>query len=118
MTSLDMGDVTHAYTSTQIDQIVTQTSAGNFALGYLDENGGFIVGYVGRSDGDVNSELKNYLQENYDRFKFSYATSSKDAFDKECKNYHEFSPKGNKIHPRRPDNHTWKCRRCTTFGKR
>lgn len=100
-----------------IDSMVTKTSAGNYALGHINKaNNHFIVEYIGRADTDVNERLKQHIREEYDDFKYSYASSPKAAFEKECKNYHEFGgPDGklnNKIHPDRPEGTSWKCPYC------
>lgn len=100
-----------------INDVVTRTSAGNYALGYINDSNIFIVRYVGRADSDVKERLLQHLKENYYSFKFSYATSPKAAFEKECINYHDFLPLDNKIHPDRPDNSkSWKCPRCNKFS--
>jgi hypothetical protein len=93
------------FTSNEIDSEVTLGKIGNYALGKMNE-GTFIVQYVGRSDTDLNSELKQNLDPKYPKFKFSYTTTIKQAFEKECRNYHDFGGKeqlGNKIHPDRPN---------------
>ena len=69
----------------------------------------FIVQYVGRSDTDVARRLKEHVNEGYSHFKFSYASSRRAAFIKECQNYHDFNPSDNDIHPRRPDDANWRC---------
>lgn len=119
MASLDMNG-SFAFDNDTIDKQVTKKSAGNYALGYVNEEGTFIVQYVGRSDSDVNSRIKSHLSEKYLRFKYSYATSPKAAFEKECHNYHDFGgPKGsldNTIHPDRPKDSGWKCPVCNIFG--
>lgn len=107
----------YVFNNETINKEVTRTSAGNYALGYIEDNR-FIVQYVGRADSDVAARLKQHIGENYKRFKFSYATSPKAAFEKECENYHDFGEKGtldNKIHPDRPKNSGWKCPKCTIF---
>ena len=85
---------------------------------HLEKNdeGTFLVGYVGISDSDVNDRLK-YWARNSKRplFKFSYATSAKSAFEKECGHYHDFDPPSNNIHPQRPDGTDWKCPVCDVF---
>jgi len=43
-----------------IDETVSRTSPGNYALGYLDE-GTFQVFYVGRSDSDVRRRLHEWV---------------------------------------------------------
>ena len=101
-----------------INEKVTTTSPGNYALGCVKE-GAFYVQYVGRADADVASRLKQHVSEKYKSFKFSYATSPKAAFEKECENYHDFGGVegnlDNKIHPDRPKNAGWKCPRCKIF---
>lgn len=117
MTSLEMNGP-YDFTSETIDKVVTKKSAGNYALGYTDSEG-FTVQYIGRSDTDVASELKNYLFTNYKKFKFRYAASPKAAFEKECKNYHDFGGKEelqNKNHPDIPNGMDWKCPYCKQFG--
>lgn len=101
-----------------VDAHVTRTSAGNYALGYVNDKGKFIVQYVGRSDSDVNNRIKNHAEEGYKSFKYSYATSPKAAFEKECHNYHDFGGNDslrNKFHPDRPANSGWKCPVCNIF---
>ena len=43
-----------------IDNLVTRTSAGNYALGYLDDDQ-FSVFYVGRSDSDLRRRLHEWV---------------------------------------------------------
>ena len=102
----------------KVDEVVTRTSAGNYALGYVNDENTFIVQYVGRADIDVNTRLKQHVGEPYKHFKFSYASSPKVAFEKECRNYHDFGESKklkNEIHPGRPKNSSWKCPCCTIF---
>ena len=122
MASLNM-DGAYDLTNNDISSQVTKTSAGNYALGYMKtkEDGGrtFVVEYVGRSDTDVAGRLKQHVGEKYKKFKYSYATSPKAAFEKECKNYHDFGESqslDNDVHPRRPDGSGWKCPCCEVFG--
>ncbi len=108
----------YSFTSSEIDRIVTRTSPGNYALGYTKDDGTFIVQYVGRSDSDVNQELKARLATKYSKFKYSYATSPKAAFEKECRNYHDFGGNkdlDNEIHPSRPAGADWECPSCDIF---
>ncbi len=102
MASLDMNGP-YEMSSSEVDRVITKTSPGNYALGYSGDSS-FIVKYVGRSDNDVNKRVKEWVGENssYKQFKFSYAGSPKAAFEKECKNYHDFGGKAkldNKDHP-------------------
>jgi hypothetical protein len=100
-----------------IDAEVTKTSPGNYALGYSKKST-FYVKYVGRSDTNLNKRLKNWVDE-YKEFKYSYASSPKSAFEKECSNFHEFGEADsldNENHPQRPDNSNWKCPQCNLFN--
>lgn len=102
----------------EVDMVVTKTSPGNYALGYVNDKKTFIVQYIGRSDSDVNGRLKAWVGKKYKKFKYSYASSAKAAFEKECDNYHDFGESDeldNSSHPDRPDGSGWKCPRCTIF---
>ena len=118
MASLGMGK-SYDFDRDTINSVITRKCCGNYALGYLNDNT-FIVEYVGRADSDVKARVLQHIDEDYERFKFSYATSPKDAFEKECKNYHDFGGDegklDNKIHPDRPSNSkNWKCPCCDNF---
>lgn len=118
MASLDMQGF-YVLTTEKITEVVTKISPGNYALGYINDEGKFVVQYVGRSDSDVAARLKQHVGEKYKRFKFSYATSPKAAFEKECINYHDFGESqllDNDIHPDRPAGTGWKCPRCNIFN--
>lgn len=107
-----------------INQIIEPNRIGNYAYGYLNDNGSFIVKYVGRSDSDLRSRIKHGLQDRlkydnckkYERFKFSYASSVKEAYDKECRNYHDFGGDegllNNERHPDKPEGMNYKCPIC------
>lgn len=115
MASLGMDGPYKLVTET-IEAKVTRTSPGNYALGKKDGNGTFLVGYVGRSDSNVKSRLKSWVgKTTRPLFKFSYATSPKAAFEKECVNYHDFDPPGNNGHPDRPNGTNWRCPHCNIF---
>jgi hypothetical protein len=99
--------------NTGIDGAILRKSPGAYALGYTRENT-FYLGYVGRSDDDVNARLKCHVGLKYPQFKFGYYPSALAAFLKECELYHAFGPAGldNKVHPCRPNNTNWKCPHC------
>ena len=98
----------------KINEMVTKKSPGNYALGYSKDRT-FYVKYVGRSDDNVNSRLQDWVGE-YKEFKFSYASSAKAAYEKECRNYHDFGgPEGdldNETHPAKPSGSHWRCPVC------
>lgn len=100
-----------------IDKQVSSIKCGNYALGHRKQSDNkFVVCHVGRSDTDVNDVLKKWVGETKQPlFKYSYATSLKDAFEKECNNFHDFYPRDNSIHPDLPTNSGWKCPRCGIY---
>ena len=103
-----------------IDKNITLKSAGNYALGYEDKDNAFIVEYVGRSDTDLNKRLKDWTDSKYELFKYSYATTAKTAFTKECNNFHDFGGTkklDNAIHQDRPDKSNWECPRCDIYDE-
>ena len=109
MNNLGMGR-SRKLTRENIDRFVKQGQIGNYALGYV-EAGTFYVCYVGRSDTDLNLRLKDHLDENpdYECFKFKYAATVIDAYEMECRNYHDFPNSNNIIHPVKPKGYTNKC---------
>ena len=99
-----------------IDKEVTKISPGNYALGKENKEGGLIIKYVGRADKDLNGRLKSWVDErSYTHFKYSYASSIKNAFEEECRNYHDWKNLDNDIHPDRPDGKDYKCPYCDIF---
>jgi hypothetical protein len=105
-------------TNEEVEKHITKKSPGNYALGKSSDDT-FHISYVGRADVDLKDRLLKWVDKYVD-FKFSYATSPKDAFLKECKNYHDFGGKEklkNQIHPDRPKDTDWKCPICDIFDK-
>lgn len=122
MATLNMG-ISYDLTYDEIDRLVADGRMGNYALGYLNKRGAFIVRYVGRSDSDLKERIKHGITDmetnqslRYERFKFSYADTIEDAYNKECQNYHDFGgAEGclvNKVHPAKPDGYKGKCPVC------
>jgi hypothetical protein len=72
----------------KINEAIEGKSPGNYALGYISEHA-FIVKYIGRSDDDLNNSLKSWVGK-YPKFKWSYARSAKEAYEKELQNFHDF----------------------------
>lgn len=96
-----------------IDDLIRGRSPGNYALGRIQGNA-FIVKFIGRSDKDLNKKLKEWVGK-YSHFKWCYASSEKEAFEKECTNYHVFGgleTLDNYNHPDKPDEKNWKCPVC------
>jgi hypothetical protein len=114
------GNGPHRLTPQKIAEVVTKTSAGNYALGRVQENG-FCVLYVGRSDDDVAKPLRSWAREHtrYKAFVFSYAPHPRAAFDKECEDFHDLGGTetlDNAEHPKPPANADWLCPRCDLYG--
>lgn len=86
---------------------------GNYAFGRINEKGSFLIDYIGRSDTNLCNEIKSRKTDpkfkNCTHFEFSYAASEKEAFEKECTNYHEIKPPLNDIHPDKPNGKDYKC---------
>lgn len=112
MASLQMNSA-YPLDGTTISQKIMDKTPGNYALGRKNNEGEFLVSYVGRSDSDVKDRLQ-YWAANSDHplFKFSYASSANEAYEKECRNYHDFTPPENDIHPDKPKNSRVRCPIC------
>jgi len=96
---------------------VTIKSPGNFALGYTNDKK-FVVRYIGRSDTDIRAALTQYIGQ-YTHFKYSYYAEAKAAFDKHCRNFHDFGGTErleNEGHPEPPTGSDLKCPFCDQLG--
>ena len=102
-------------TDSVIDDVIPLRFPGVFALDDRDDGTGFRIVFVGRSDIDVNNQLHVYVGA-YKRFKFIYSSSSRAAFETECRLFHEFDPHDNQYHPGRPTGSDWTCSGCKLFG--
>lgn len=122
MPTLNMG-ISYDLTYDVIDKVVADGKIGNYAYGYLNERGIFIVLYVGRSDSDLKDRVKHGINDmqkdptlRYERFKFSYADSVAEAYEKECHNYHDFGGEEgclyNDVHPAKPEGYRGVCSVC------
>ena len=114
MASLDMSGPYNLNEETV--ELLVENKIGNYALGYVDKNNTFIVRYVGRVDtANLSKRIKDHIEEydDCDKFKFSYAKTSKEAFEKECINFHDFGGMEgslhNSNHPDKPNNTNYKC---------
>jgi hypothetical protein len=66
--------------------------------------------YVGRSDSDLQQEIrKSASLGDYKRFYFDYASSPMNAYKQECELYHGFQPPDNQNHPAVPAYQDWHC---------
>lgn len=99
------------FTERSIDANLQSNSAGVYALGY-NRSGHFVPAYVGRADTDLKSNLKDHLAGRYQQFKFAYALSARDAYEKECELYHALTDLENQQHPTPPRGLSLRCPRC------
>lgn len=113
MASLNMQGP-YSLTNEDIDIRIPVGSIGNYAYGYKNEEGVFIVKYVGRSDTDLNDRAKHGVGK-YKLYKYSIARTVKEAYEKECRNYHDFGENkklDNEIHPDKPEGKNYDCPVC------
>ena len=116
MASLDMGEP-FPLNETEVSARVASSMIGNYALGYIREEGGFYPQYVGRSDHDLRGRLLEWERRGtYAAFKFCYAGTVMEAFEQECRNFHDFPNLDNDAHPARPVGMVWPCPRCDIFN--
>ena len=111
----------YSLSTEKVDEVVKIMSPGTYVLERNSSPDSFVVNYVGRSDNNLNSRLKNWVGVNgYKRFKFGYLGSPKAAFEKECTIYHDFGGADanldNEKHPQRPEGTNWQCPHCNTFN--
>jgi excinuclease UvrABC nuclease subunit len=104
---------------TKIDRYVS-LKPGVYCLTYTegDKN---IACYVGRSDNELKSRLKDHLPENetddciinkrIDKFYFENTDTANAAYELECQWYHEYKPDCNDMHPDKTDPR-WICPVC------
>jgi len=95
------------YPINSIDFYVTQVFPGVYIL----SRDGRTAAYVGRSDTDVANRIKQSAMGGcgYTSFWFEYATSSRDAYLKECEYYHKYNPPDDTNHPATPFGANWRC---------
>jgi len=96
-----------AYSIDSVDLYVSRASPGVYIL----SRDGRTAAYVGRSDTDVGSRIKQSAREGYgySYFWFEYASSPRDAYLKECEYYHKYNPLDNTNHPAVPFGTNWRC---------
>lgn len=101
-------------THEKINEIVSRTSPGAYALGRYDGET-FYISYVGRSDDKINDRLHDWVGK-YSHFKFDYFPSARAAYEKECYLWHDFGGEerklDNKEHPDKGDHKDWNCPVC------
>ena len=106
-----------ALTDVEVNKRVPENVMGNYA--FLQKKwltSKYIVCYVGRSDTDLKKEIKQQMKTDRAKgcthFMHCIAKTKKEAFEKECRNYHDFGGSdylNNDIHPATPAGTTYKC---------
>ena len=86
-------------TAAEIDQRIDTTIAA-FALG-RKEGREFLVEHIGRADKDAGSALKGFVGAN-ESFKYHTYVSTRRAYAKECKLFHDFPGADTAGHPEPP----------------
>lgn len=104
------------YTLTQeyIHTIVREKHPGVFVVGNRSQQNEFIPRYVGMAHSDLHKRLLDFVGK-YAAFKFTYCTSPKEAFKKECMIYHGCGPYcelENQEHPSHGEEESWRCPIC------
>jgi hypothetical protein len=94
-----------------IDEELVDQCPGAYALGFTDQLGRFAVTYVGSAGEDLKSKLRAHIG-TATQFKFKHFADQRQAFEKECEMFHNFLPRGNFLHPSRPQGSDWMCPRC------
>ena len=105
----------YALTTSSVAETVTQTVPGVFILGQSIE-GTFHVKYVGWDAEDVAGAIK-FQVGLFNRYKYEYAVTAEEAFEKACILYHMFLPARNKAHPEWHGHSDVECPMCDMFAK-
>jgi len=104
------------FTVESIDNNITYSKPGDYALGFQNSSGLFVICYIGRAEKDLRTELKCFIgTPRYDKFKFSYSATVKEAYETQCKIYHDyggFRTLDNHFHPMKPSGGPYHCPTC------
>jgi len=86
-----------------IEKEVSADLIGNYALGYLNKKGKFVVKVIGRADESLREEIKAagkkygsglfsrlFVEGALDKFKYSFASDADTAFQVECRLFETF----------------------------
>ena len=116
MVDLDMRGP-YALNNDEVRRQVVANRKGNYAFLAYKDDGALYIFYVGRSDTDLQAEIIARAADfpQLTHFMFSYASSAKGAYEKECKNFHDCGGAKvifNKIHPDRPNGANYYCPVC------
>jgi hypothetical protein len=96
-----------ALTADAIARTIEPLTIGAYAVGRL-RGGRFFIRKVGRADRDLAAELVPLIG-TYDAFKYRTYVSTRRAFEKECRLFHDFAPPDTPDHPTRPAGTRFTC---------
>lgn len=98
-----------------IDTKINANAIGNFALGFMNDKGKFVVKVIGRSDDDLQNELKSARRRytggflakilgrsNLDKFKYSLADTVQSAYQVEQRAFESFGGNGKLLNKQAP----------------
>lgn len=105
-----------ALTPERLDGKLQADSPGVYALGFTVD-GSFVIRRIGRSDEDLRAALRAHLEGPYEQFKFAYAVSPRDAFEKECHLFHGLAGLDHPAHPSAPKGTDVICPGCATIWR-
>lgn len=95
-----------------IEQTIEKNVPGNFALGHYDGKT-FEAKFIGRDDRSLHHALIEQCEKcDYSHFKANYAMDAKDAYYRQCRNYHENQEFADADHPPRPEGTSLVCPVC------
>ena len=102
-------------TNAIIDKNIGKDVIGNFALGFMNGSGKFVVKAVGRSDNDLNKEIKSarrrfsggflgqlFSKSKLVKFKYSIAASADSAYQVEQRAFEDFGGPKNLLNKKPP----------------
>ncbi len=98
----------------QVEHISSAPCCGVFVLGDIDEHGALVAKYIGMANKNIGKRLGDFIDK-YPYFKIMRCKKPYDAFEKQCKIYHEcslFSKLDNPMHPTHPEEESWICPVC------
>ncbi|MFP6735973.1 MAG: hypothetical protein VB959_19315 [Rhodospirillales bacterium] len=93
-------------TAAEIEARIDTTIAA-FALGRM-EGRRFLIQHIGRTDKDAGSVLKGFVGD-YEHFKYRTYVSTRRAYAKQCKLFHDFPAADTAGHPTPPPGIRVKC---------
>ena len=106
---------THVLDRKTVTENVARKSIGCYQFGNPDQDGKFVVGYIGRSTKCLRTRLIEHPKlGDFTLFRFVTLTSPREVFDTECRWFHLFRDKSqdNLRHPDSPRLLNYKCKYC------